>query len=208
MPNQNLTEIVMIVDRSGSMESIKDDAQGGFNSFIEEQKKLPGEAALTLVQFDTEYETVHENKPLKDVPPYTLVPRGWTALLDALGMTIAKVGERLAKTPEEQRPGKVLVVIITDGQENSSKEYTKEKVFEAVSHQREKYKWEFQFLAANQDAIQAGASISIYNVSNYQPSAQGIRGAYGQASSVAAQYRATGIAPQMPVNADTSPVKN
>jgi uncharacterized protein YegL len=204
MPNQNLTEIVMIVDRSGSMVSIKDDAQGGFNAFIEEQKKLPDEARLTLVQFDSEYEMLHENRPLKDIPAYTLIPRGNTALLDAIGRTLAAVGERLAKTSEDQRPGKVLVVVITDGQENASTEYNREKVFEAITHQKDKYKWEFLFLAANQDAIKAGASIGIRNSMNFGANSKDVVASYNLVTERASQYRSTGHVSQMPVNVGDS----
>lgn len=200
--NQNLTEIVVIVDRSGSMVAIQRDAQGGLNTFIDEQKKLPGEATLTLVQFDTEYEMLCENKPIRDVQPYVLTPRGATALLDAMGITIAKIGERLSKTPEAQRPGKVLVAVITDGEENSSKEFTREKVFEMIKHQREVYKWEFVFIAANQDAIQAGASYGIANAMNFAPTGMGVSCAYMNLTRSAAQYRSTGYIDQLPVDAE------
>jgi len=202
MPNPNLTEIVVIVDRSGSMRVIQHDAQGGLNTFIDEQKKLPGEATLTLVQFDTEYEMLCENKPIRDAQPYVLLPRGATALLDAMGITITKVGERLRKTPEAQRPGKVLVAVITDGEENSSHEFTREGVFERIKHQREVYKWEFVFIAANQDAIQAGASYGITNAMNFAPTGIGVNCAYMNLSHSAAQYRSTGHIDQLPVDAE------
>lgn len=118
---QGLTEIVVILDRSGSMESIRDDAIGGFNAFMESQKAVAGEATSTLVQFNTTLETVHENVPLQDMPlldSKTYVPGGGTALLDAVGLTVDRVGKRLAVTPEDKRPEKVMVAILTDGEEN------------------------------------------------------------------------------------------
>ena len=152
-------EIVCVIDRSGSMQTVKEDAIGGFNTFIEKQRELEGEASVTFVQFDDRYELVYENKPLKDVPllnDKTFEPRGMTALLDAMGKTINSVGDRLAKTAEKDRPEKVIMVILTDGEENHSKEFTRDVVFNMVDHQRNKYSWEFIFLAADQDAIDVG----------------------------------------------------
>src|SRR5256885_1489485 len=110
----DLTDITVVMDRSGSMNSCRSDAEGGLNAFIKEQKELPGEALFTLVQFDTEYEVVHKAKPIKDVPKCILTPRGGTALLDALGRTIHQTGDRLLAFPEHQRPALVCFVIITD----------------------------------------------------------------------------------------------
>jgi hypothetical protein len=123
------------------------------NSFIAKQAEQPGDALLTLVQFDTEYEFLHKGVPISRVPKYELVPRGMTALLDAVGRAINETGERLSKTPEEQRPGLVIFVVMTDGQENSSKEFSKDRIKEMVEHQQNVYKWQFTFLGANQDAF-------------------------------------------------------
>ncbi len=157
----DLTDITMVIDRSGSMESIQSDAQGGVNTFIESQKSEPGDALLTLVQFDTEYEFVHCGAPIATVPPYKLVPRGGTALLDAIGRAINETGARLAAMDEAQRPGLVVFVIVTDGEENSSREFTREKIREKIEHQQSTYKWQFTFLAANQDAFAEGESLGI-----------------------------------------------
>jgi len=202
MPNRNLTEIVVIADRSGSMASIRADAEGGFNFFLEEQKKLPGNANLTFVEFSSGVSIVCENKPIHDVEPWELFPTGSTALLDAIGITLLRVGERLRQTSEEERPGKVLVVIITDGEENSSQEFNRAKIFEMIKHQREKYNWEFLFLAANQDAIQEGLNYGIFNATNFKATGQGIQSAYMNVTNCAAQYRSTGHIDQMPVNAE------
>lgn len=183
MVNNNKSLIVMVLDRSGSMESIRKDTIGGFNAFLTDQQKLPGECSLTLAQFDTEYEIVHQNINLKDVPPLsflTFVPRGGTALLDAIGRTINAVGAELAALLEEQRPGKVFFVVLTDGAENSSREFNRTKVFEMIKKQKETYSWEFIFLAANQDAISVGQTYGISRASSMTCNATsaGIKGTY------------------------------
>ena len=157
----DLTDITMVIDRSGSMQSIRTDAEGGINSFIEQQRQEPGETLLTLVQFDTEYEFVHSGVPVKQIPAFTLVPRGSTALLDAVGRAINETGARLAATAESQRPALVVFVIVTDGAENSSREFTRDQIRTMVEHQQSAYKWQFTFLAANQDAFAAGGSMGI-----------------------------------------------
>jgi uncharacterized protein YegL len=186
---KNHTEIVCIVDRSGSMASIKTDAEGGFDSFIVEQKKVKGTASVTLVLFDDKYEVAYQDKDLKNVPLLNLVPRGNTALLDAIGRTINEVGSRLASTAEKDRPGKVMVCIVTDGQENASKEFTKTKIKEMIDHQRSKYSWEFSYLGANQDAFAEANQIGIVFANNFAPTGKGVRTAYAQSSSFTADYR-------------------
>ena len=131
---------------------------------LESQQKLPGEARLTLVLFDHEYIVTYDGVPIKDVPPldsHSYVPRGPTALLDAIGRTINTIGERLDKTPEPGRPGKVIVAILTDGLENASQEFKRKEIFKMIKHQREVYSWEFVFLGAKQDAISTGAKMGI-----------------------------------------------
>jgi uncharacterized protein YegL len=169
--NNNLTEIACVIDRSGSMESIRDDAIGGFNSFLDTQKKQPGDARLTLVLFDNEYLVPENGTPLARVKPLdatTYVPRGSTALYDAIGRTINEVGARLAATPEPDRPGKVIVAILTDGQENASTEFSRETIATMIGHQQKAYAWEFVFLAANQDAVTAAEAISIKKADAFQ----------------------------------------
>lgn len=188
------SEIVCIVDRSGSMGSIADDAIGGFNTFLEDQKKVPGEATLTYVQFDHEIDTVLENKPLDRVEPIdtkTYQPRGTTALLDAVGTTIDSTGDRLNGVPEASRPGKVIVAILTDGMENASKKYTRSRIKEMIQHQKEKYNWEFIFLAANQDAFAEGAQLGIdkKDTFNFAATGVGVRSAYRNMSDSTTQYR-------------------
>lgn len=169
MPNQSKTLIVVVLDRSGSMDVICDDIAGGFNSFIEEQRKQPGECAVTLTQFDDKYEVVYNNKSIADVPKLAAhgnyVPRGNTALYDAVGRTINEVGAELNKLAEADRPGKLLFVIITDGQENASKEFAPSKVGEMIKHQQTVYQWQFTYLAATladkQAHIYAAAAMHI-----------------------------------------------
>jgi hypothetical protein len=162
--NTELTEISIVLDRSGSMASMAKEAIGGFNGFLESQQKLPGDARLTLVLFDHEYIVKYDERPIKDVPPldeHTYVPRGTTALLDAIGRTINTIGERLDKTPEPERPGKVIIAILTDGLENASQEFKPKQIRSMIEHQREKYTWEFIYLGANQDAIAVGETMGI-----------------------------------------------
>lgn len=192
---QDLTEIIVVMDKSGSMGSTRDDAIGGFNTFIGEQKKVDGEAKVTLTMFDTAYNIVHDGIPLQDVPEltgYDYVPGGMTALLDAMGRTIDAVGSRLATTPDEEKPEKVIMVIITDGEENSSTEYTHAMVMDKVNHQRDAYKWEFVFLGANQDAIKAGATIGVKCAANYAATPDGTRKAYLCAAQAVSNFRTKG----------------
>jgi uncharacterized protein YegL len=164
VPKENLTEIIVVMDKSGSMDSIKGDAMGAFNTFLEEQQKLPGDAAFTLTLFDTAYDLVHTRKPIKDVPKLsenTYVPGGMTALLDAVGRTIDEVGRRLNDTPEEERPSRVVMAIITDGQENSSHEYKRQQVFDKIKTQKDAYQWEFVFLAAGQEAFKEAEGLGL-----------------------------------------------
>ena len=157
----DLTDITLVVDRSGSMDAIQSDAEGGVNAFIEKQVNEPGEALLTLVQFDTEYEFLQKGVPIDKVPQYQLRPRGATALLDAVGRAINETGERLAKMPEQNRPGLVIFVIMTDGLENSSREFTKSQVKEMIEEQQNKYNWHFTFLGADQDAFAEARGLGI-----------------------------------------------
>ena len=165
----DLTDITLVVDRSGSMEQVREDAEGGVNAFIEQQAKEPGDALLTLVQFDTEYEFLHKGVPISQVPKYKLVPRGMTALLDAIGRAINETGERLAKMNEPDRPGLVVFVVMTDGQENSSKEFSKADIKAMIQRQQDTYKWHFTFLGANQDAFAeaGGMGIDAAGVANF-----------------------------------------
>lgn len=159
---QDLTYIAVVLDESGSMAPYVADTLGGLNKFIEDQKTQPGECKLTLTKFSTRPKPdIFTDKDLREVAPLTekdYHPGGLTALLDALGQTVDSLGARLASLPEEQRPGKVIVVVQTDGQENSSMEYTLSRISDMVAHQSTVYSWEFVFMGANVDAFaEAGA---------------------------------------------------
>jgi uncharacterized protein YegL len=187
----NSTLIACLLDRSGSMESIKTDSIGGFNKFISEQKKITGECLISLYQFDDKYDVVYENKDIKEVKDLELVPRGWTALLDAIGNTINRVGDSLNKLSEKDKPSKIIFVIITDGQENSSKEFNVSKIKEMVEHQTNKYSWNFVFLGANMDAIKVAGSYGISRGSTmcYAASSVGTSNVYDSLSTNICNFR-------------------
>lgn len=178
---KDLVEIVLVVDRSGSMRSIREDAEGGVNSLIDEQKKVPGEANVTLVQFDAEIETVMDAVPIQEAKEYYLMPGGRTALFDAVGSTIQRVGERLAAMPEAERPEKVLFVIVTDGFENASREYTRDMVRSMIDLQTKEYNWEFQFQGTTEKAVKDAVNMGIQLdcAMQYAPTSKGVRKAYG-----------------------------
>jgi len=146
-------EIIMIIDRSGSMSSMASDVRGGFDSFIDEHRNENVEAGFTLVQFDDQYQVDYEGVPINSEISLDFTPRGMTALHDAIGKTIISQGERFAKMSEADRPEKVLVIIQTDGIENASKEYTADRIKDLIEQQTRDYNWEFMYLGANQDAI-------------------------------------------------------
>ena len=160
---QDLTRIAVILDRSGSMVSVVDATISGFNEFVHSQKLEPGQANLKLVQFDDQYEEVFD-KPLSEVPLLdheTFVPSGWTALHDAIGRTIKVLDNELTRMPEAERPAKVLMLILTDGEENRSTEFTREQIADMVKEQQEKSSWNFVFLGANQDAVLTASGFNI-----------------------------------------------
>lgn len=191
MATKNSTLIVAIIDRSGSMAVCEKDMRGGFDTFVKDQQAQPGECTMTLVRFDTVYETVFESRPIKGVGPLVLDPRGGTALLDALGMTISTVGQQLAALPKTKRPSKVVVLVITDGEENSSKEYSLTTVRTMLTHQQDVEKWQFIYLGANQDAITVAAHMGIptSNAMSYNTSARGIHNTANSVSASVSSYR-------------------
>jgi uncharacterized protein YegL len=193
--NNNLTEVVFILDRSGSMDALTKDTIGGFNSFIEKQKQEPGEAVLTTVLFDDKYEILHDGKNLAKVEPLTekeYFARGLTALLDAVGKTINTVGERLSHTKEEDRPAHIIFVITTDGYENASKEFSQVKIKEMIERQTNQYNWQFIFLGANINAEATAKSYGISVSSNYTPTPSGTASLYSTVTNTVSQYRSMG----------------
>ena len=194
-----LIDISIVLDRSGSMASIKDDTIGGFNTFISEQQKVDGRGTLTMVQFDNEYEIVHKALQLQKVPVLddtTFVPRGTTALLDAIGRTIEYTGARLGKMKKAERPDQVLFVIITDGEENASKEFSLKQIHHMIGERKEKDLWQFVFIGANQDAIESGAELGIDagNTYAFDADSEGTQEMFQQMAGSTVAYRSSGVA--------------
>lgn len=194
--NSNLTEIIFLLDRSGSMGGLESDTIGGFNAFIENQRKLEGKTLVTGVLFDDQYEVLWNGAEAEKVKLTAEVyyVRGCTALLDAVGKTILDVGYRLSKTNEDDRPGKVIFVITTDGFENASREFTYNKVKELIKHQQEKYHWEFIFLGANIDAEREADNLGILseNAFSFEASEAGVESMYKMVCEEVSERRQVG----------------
>ena len=159
-----MTELVFILDRSGSMDGLEKDTIGGFNSMLKKQRTESGEAFVTTVLFDNRVEVLHDRMPLAEVPDMTeedYFVRGSTALLDAVGDTIKHIAKIHKYAPPTHRPEKTLFVIITDGMENASRRFSYDEVKRLIAHEQEKYGWEFLFLGANIDAAREGARFGI-----------------------------------------------
>jgi len=194
---KDLSEIVFILDRSGSMAGLESDTIGGYNSFITAQRKVKGEAQVTTILFDDKYDVLHDGVDLKNVNPITekeYFARGTTALLDAIGKTMIDVGRRLNNTAENERPSKVIVVITTDGHENSSREFSYKKINEFITNQQFKYSWEFIFLGANIDAAKEAKNLGIKpsRAANYVADTKGTNVMYSTLAQNIASYRETG----------------
>lgn len=160
----NSTYIAIVLDRSGSMTDIAHQTICGFNAFLEEQKSVKGTAKITLVQFDHEYQPVYEAVEILKAPKLnheTYVPRGMTALLDAIGKTIKKTRKKIEMLPENERPKKVIFVVITDGYENHSRHFSRREIFEIINKMETKHGWDFIFLGANQDAIAEAGRLGV-----------------------------------------------
>jgi hypothetical protein len=186
------SEIAFVLDRSGSMGSCREPAIEGFNSFLQEQQRTEGLAKLTLILFDDEYLVPIDALPVAEILPLngeSYVPRGSTALLDAVGRTIDELGARLASLPEQDRPVQVIVAILTDGLENSSQNYTWQQIAAAIKRQSEQYRWTFLFLGANQNAIATAAQMNIRaaNAAAYVADAAGL---HASSKSIARKVRA------------------
>ncbi|MDF2656893.1 MAG: uncharacterized protein K0R19_3367 [Bacillota bacterium] len=161
---KNLTELVFILDRSGSMSGLESDTIGGYNSMIKKQKTEDGEANVSTVLFDDKVEMLNKRVSIQEVGALTekeYFVRGCTALLDAIGQTIHYMGNVQKYAKEEERAGKVLFVITTDGYENSSKEYSYDTIKKMIQHQKDRYQWEFIFLGANIDAAETARQVGI-----------------------------------------------
>ncbi len=188
----NLTDITIILDRSGSMESIKEATITAFNLFVKQQKEDGLPTNLSFIQFDDQYEQnfVEKNIHLvKELNAQTFQPRGMTALLDAIGNTIKAAKKRIKKS--EIKPDKVILTIITDGYENASTKYTREKIFKMIRKREEKDNWKFLFLAANQDAIYEGAKFGIHEdrAMTYRQDNTGTRDAFDSISQKVSSFK-------------------
>jgi uncharacterized protein YegL len=175
---KGLTELVFILDRSGSMSGLESDTIGGYNAMLGKQKKEPGEAVITTVLFDDKYELLHDRINLRGIQPITdneYFVRGSTALLDAVGKTINKIGNAQKHTAEDERAEHVMFVITTDGMENASQEFSYEKIRQMIERQKSKYGWEFIFLGANIDAIATAERFGIREdrATNYNADSEG-----------------------------------
>jgi len=191
------SEIVIVLDRSGSMASIKKDMEGGLKSFLDVQKANPGEPFVTLYKFDTVSEKEYELKSLKDIDGISIEPRGGTALIDTLCKSIDEVGIRLAKTPDNEKPQAVLFVVITDGEENSSRIFNNSNLKDRIEHQQNIYNWKFMFLGANQDAIANGTKMGFKSADSigYVPNFGGINNVFEAAARKAYSYTSQVNAP-------------
>jgi uncharacterized protein YegL len=189
-------KIICIIDKSGSMECIRDKAISGFNEFLNSQKKLEGKAKMSLILFDTSYEKIFESVNVGDVNTLnhkTYVPNGGTALLDAIGQTIDNEIEVLSETPKKERPKKTLCIIITDGEENSSHQYGGSLIKQMINEQREMFNWEFLFMCTSEQSINYAESMGISrgNIYSYAATDDGIGVAYTTMSDVATVYRSS-----------------
>ena len=195
---KNLTELVFILDKSGSMHGLEQDTIGGFNSMLEKQKEIDGSCVITTVLFYTYYQLLHDRIDIRAVSPITekeYTVGGCTALLDDMGKTIEKITAVQKNTAEDYRAEKVMFVIITDGMENASRFYNASQVKEMVKLQKEKYGWEFIFLGANIDAVETAGrfGISADRAVDYVPDKQGTRLNYETISNTVSEYRVCGV---------------
>ena len=192
---EHITELVFLLDRSGSMGGLEADTIGGYNSLIQKQKREEGKVVVSTVLFDDRQEVLYDRVPLQDMERMTekeYYVRGCTALLDAIGGAIHHIGNVHKYAREEDRPEKTLFIITTDGMENSSRHYSYEKVKQMVQRQKEKYGWEFLFLGANMDAIEVAGRFGIQadRAVNYECDRQGTQLNYEVLSKTVSRVRA------------------
>lgn len=189
MANPNLSHLVFLLDRSGSMQSIKSDVIGGFHAFLTEQRDAEGQCAVTLAQFDHEYEVVYRGVPLGQVPQLDLSPRGRTALLDSMGKLITDTAAEIDALPEDDKPGTVVVAIMTDGLENASIEWGRPAIKALVEQQTNQRGWEFLYMGADQDAVEVGQGLGVKAEQSVTYARGKSREAFAAASGNVRQYR-------------------
>lgn len=190
MTNPDYTALLFIIDRSGSMFSIREDMEGGITGMLKDQEELEGKVTVDFAYFDDQFTYEDKMLSLTAAAP-NIVPRGMTALNDAVVRATTEFGTSLADLPEEERPGKVLVIIVTDGHENSSRENTADDVKKVIEAQQNDYNWEYVFLGANQDAVLAGDKFGIRRGASmtYDASAAGVATAAANLSSYTRSFR-------------------
>jgi uncharacterized protein YegL len=198
---KGLTELVFILDKSGSMGGLETDTIGGFNALLEKQKAVEGECHITTVLFDNNYELLHDRIDIKAVSPISekeYCVGGTTALLDAIGRTIQKIGNAQKNTAHDYRAEKVMFVIITDGEENASREYSAERVKQMIEHQKTRYGWAFIFLGANVDAVATAGrfGISADRAQNYHADSEGVELNFRVMSEAVATFRKSAAMPE------------
>lgn len=193
MTNPQLSLVAALLDRSGSMNAIADDTRGGFDSFIAKERAHEGDTVVTLAQFDDRYDMVYSSKSIDSVPALVLEPRGMTALYDAIGRLITDVGSELAATPEDERPGSVTVLVMTDGHENASKEWSNTAVRALIEQQERDYQWDFVFLGANIDAVNVGTDLGFARDKSmtYVSTTVGVTSAFDSVASYQSRKRAS-----------------
>lgn len=197
---KNLTELVFILDKSGSMSGLKKDTIGGYNAMLEQQRKVDGECVITTVLFDNRYALLHDRidiRAIQSISEKEYFVGGSTALLDAIGKTIHKIGTAQKNTAEDYRAEKVMFVIITDGEENASRHYSSVQVKEMIQRQKERYGWEFIFLGANIDAVETAGRFGIGadRAVDYVPDGEGTELNFRMMSETAAAFRECGAVP-------------
>ena len=202
---KGLTELVFILDKSGSMSGLEADTIGGYNSMLSKQQAEEGECRITTLLFNNSFHLLHDRIDLKAVGPITeneYRVGGSTALLDAIGLTVDKIGNAQKNTAEDYRAEKVLVVIITDGEENSSREYSSDKVKMMIERQKNRFGWEFIFLGANIDSVETAGRFGIgrNRAVDYVPDKQGVNLNYSTLNSTVAEYRKTGVLDEQRLN--------
>lgn len=196
MTDPGYTHYIVIVDRSGSMTRIKADTEGGVRQFAAGQEKVPGRKTLSLYQFDDRFDAVTRFGALEEAEKFTLAPRGMTALYGAIGRAFTEEGQQLEAMDEAARPGKVVVVIATDGEENSShlyewsRQYGRQRIRDMVTRQQEEYSWQVTYIGANQDAFAAGGAIGVPQAAtmDYASSHAGTQSAWSSVSRASAGY--------------------
>lgn len=187
----NYTHLVLLIDRSGSMQSIKDDMEGGIKTFLDKQKLETGTCTVTAAQFDDKYKILYKRVPIQDINEIRINPRGMTALVDSMARLIREVGKDLDSISEDEKPDRVLFITVTDGGENASVEFKNSDLQKIIKEQEEKYAWNFTYIGANQDSFSTSSQLGVKgsNTMNYQTNSLGIDKMWNKVSNATSRYR-------------------